>query len=279
MPWDRASRRTGKKGLREAIAASCVAAGLAASISGLPGSEARARQSGAADRCATLADLALPGVEIDSARLIPGVAPGTMPFNPSRQATIPIAMPDYCRVEGTIDRRKGADGIEYGIGFALALPGNWQGRLLFQGGGGFNGSVREPYGSSPDPRDPALAKGFAVVSTDSGHKGAIFDVGFMCDQQASLDFAFNALPAVTLAAKQIATAYFGRAPHHTYSVGCSTGGHEGMLAAQRYPMLFRPGCPAMLGEQECIVPERWTGEYPQGRIRRRDRQPEQTGLH
>lgn len=231
------------------LATTCLCVAPVLLLTALHDSPARAQPAGATARCEALArNASLPGVEITSAKLIPAAAPGTVRLNAFTEATFPLAMPEHCRVEGTINRRKGADGIEYGIGFALALPANWQGRLLFQGGGGFNGTVRDPYGPSPDPKDPALAKGFAVVSTDSGHKGQTFDVAFMRDQQAGLDFAFNALPTVTVAAKQLAAAYYGKPPHHTYSVGCSTGGREGMIAAQRFPSLFDgvvSGDPAM----------------------------------
>src|SRR5690349_13511049 len=53
----------------------------------------------------------------------------------------------HCRVDGVIDRRTGVDGKEYGIGFALALPDQWNGRFLFQGGGGLNGNVAPPLGA------------------------------------------------------------------------------------------------------------------------------------
>ena len=51
------------------------------------------------------------------------------------------AVPAFCRVEGVIDPRTGVEGKSYGIGFALALPDSWNGRFLFQGGGGLNGTV------------------------------------------------------------------------------------------------------------------------------------------
>jgi hypothetical protein len=45
-----------------------------------------------------------------------------------------VAMPSYCRVDGIVDPRKGLNDVAYGIGFALALPENWNGRFLLQGG-------------------------------------------------------------------------------------------------------------------------------------------------
>jgi pimeloyl-ACP methyl ester carboxylesterase len=252
----------------------CLAIGSMAVIGGLQSAAAEdgpAKAANSRARCQALTGLHLAGVEITGARLVPATPAGTVPFNPVTQNMIPVAMPEYCRVEGVINRRKGAKGVEYGIGFALALPNNWNGRLMFQGGGAFNGSIRQPFGNACNPRDPALAQGFAVISTDSGHKGEPFDTTFMRDQKAALDFAFNAVSAVTRLGKELVMAYFGREPHHTYSVGCSTGGREGMLAAQRYPALFDgviAGDPAMRSAYTRIAG--WNATIAFNRIAPRD---------
>lgn len=135
-------------------------------------------------------------------------------------------LPVYCRIDATIDPRTGVGGKPYGIGFAVALPANWNGGFLFQGGGGLNGNVANPLGAQAAGDTPALARGFAVVTTDSGHKGAVFDGSFMQDQQAALDFAWIAVGRVTQVAKQIVAEYYGRAAAHAYFDGCSTGGRE-----------------------------------------------------
>jgi feruloyl esterase len=96
--------------------------------------------------------------------------------------------------------------------------------------------------------DAALVRGFAVVSTDTGHRGEVFDASFMADQQASLDFAYQAVGRVAVLAKQILAQYYGQPAAHAYFMGCSTGGREGMLMAQRYPTYFDGvvvGAPAM----------------------------------
>src|SRR5690606_36255246 len=85
---------------------------------------------------------------------------------------------------------------------------------------------------------PALARGFAVVSTDSGHRGEGFDASFMQDQRAALDFAHASVGTTTQAALLLVERYYGAAPRHAYIAGCSTGGREAMLATQRYPELF-----------------------------------------
>jgi feruloyl esterase len=133
------------------------------------------------------------------------------------------------------------DGQPYGIGFALALPGTWNGRFLFQGGGGFNGVLADPRGADVAGSMSALARGFAVVSTDSGHRapgGNALDTTFLRDQQASLDFAYRAVERVTAVAKTIIARHYTQPISRSYYVGCSTGGREAMLAAQRYPMEF-----------------------------------------
>src|SRR5690606_25688328 len=92
------------------------------------------------------------------------------------------------------------------------------------------------------------SRGFAVISHDSGHRGAVFDQSFMADQRASLDFAEASVRTIALLGKAITKAYYGQGPAYSYMTGCSTGGREGMLASQRYPELFDGivvGAPAM----------------------------------
>ena len=208
-----------------------------------PGSDAPAR------RCAELLHYAPPGIglEISKAEPVPPAAPGTVRPSPF-QPPFGVGLPAYCRVEGAFERRVGAGGKPYAIGFALALPDDWNGRFLFQGGGGLNGSVSPPLGAQAVGETPALARGFAVVSTDSGHEGAVFDASFMGDQQAALNFAHASVGKVTSVARGIIAAYYGRPARYSYFVGCSTGGREAMLSAERYPELFDgivAGDPAM----------------------------------
>jgi len=182
----------------------------------------------------------VPGVTlaITKADETPTSAPGTLRISPNFPGTVGAAVPAFCHVEGVIDKRTGADGKPYGIGFALALPDEWNGRFLFQGGGGLNGNVPLPLGSQAAGETPALARGFAVVATDSGHKGSVFDSSFFRDQQATLDFYYVAIGRVAPLAKQMIASYYGRAAQHSYFDGCSTGGREAMIMSQRYPAYF-----------------------------------------
>lgn len=199
------------------------------------------------DKCRELARFQMPGTrtEITRAEIIAaGPAPSGRDGRPG-----PL-LPTHCRIDGMIDRRTGTDGKLYGIRFAVALPENWTGQYLQQGGGGLNGTVAQPIGAQAAGEKPALARGFAVATSDTGHQsgGGAFDGSFMQDQQAALDFEFVAIGRLTLVAKQIIEAYYGRPPTHSYYVGCSTGGREAMLMTQRYPLYFDgvvAGAPAM----------------------------------
>jgi feruloyl esterase len=196
-------------------------------------------QANAAETCAALVKFTMPGhhVVIRDAREVAASAPGATP-----------AVPAHCRVDGVIDERVGRDGKSYGIGFAVSLPVNWNRQFLFQGGGGLNGSVSPPFGAQFAGDRPALARGFAVASTDSGHQGAVFDGSFLQDQQAAVNFLFQGVAEVTAVAKQIVSQHYGRPIGHAYFIGCSTGGREAMMMSQRFPNYFDgivAGAPAM----------------------------------
>lgn len=156
---------------------------------------------------------------------------------------------EYCRVDGVIDERIGEDGKPYAIGFAIALPEKWNGRFMMQGGGGLNGSVATPLGINAAGDLTALQRGFAVVTTDTGHQGTHgFDASFFSDQEATLNFLYQAIGKVAITSKHLVAQYYGKPVEHSYYMGCSTGGREAMIMSQRYPRLFDgivAGAPAM----------------------------------
>jgi feruloyl esterase len=208
-----------------------------------------ATQAQQPDRCTELNQLKLSGIEITKAELVPVSTTVPAPY-PGAPAIGPL--PAHCRVDGVINRRKGVDGEEFGIRFAVTLPQKdiWNEDFLMQGGGGGNGIVAYPAGANYAGNTPALARGFAVASTDTGHKAktGAFDFSFMRDQQAYLDFAFLANAEVAGVAKQIIAHYYAKPAAYSYFVGCSTGGREGMILSQRYPTVFNgivSGDPAM----------------------------------
>jgi len=208
--------------------------------------------------CASLMNFKSPGVEMTKAAPIAAGSTEPYPYGPGHSAPLPA----YCRVEGVINRRTGVGGEEFGINFAVAMPDKWNGDFLMQGGGGGNGVVFPPLGLTAAGDTPGLVRGFAVVSTDTGHTShrGPFDFDFMKDQQAYLDFAYLANAQVAALAKQLILQYYGKPAAFSYFAGCSTGGREGMILSQRYPNSFDgiiSGDPAMRTGLSNLAIGRW----------------------
>lgn len=208
--------------------------------------------------CVDLSNFKAPGVEITKAAQVAAGSTTPIPFSMPPQS---LVLPAYCRVEGVINRRKGVGGAEYGIEFALAMPDQWNGDLLMQGGGGSNGVVNQPLGLTASGDKPALLRGYAVVSTDTGHESpGGFDFSFMKDQQAELDFDYQANVQVAALAKQIVAQYYAKPAAYSYFTGCSTGGREGMVLSQRFPTEFDGiivGDPAMRTGRSNLAIGQW----------------------
>jgi feruloyl esterase len=198
-----------------------------------------ASTSALAADCAALGSLPLHDVRITTARAQPAQ---TLPADPMSAMTggSPQAVPvgAHCLVEGKIGDREGVNG-RYGIRFQLRMPEAWNGRFLFQGGGGTDGFIAPAVGAIPSTGStatPALQRGYAVISMDGGH--ADMSLAFGADQQARLDLAYAAIGKVTDTAKTLIRAHYGRAPDQSVFMGCSNGGREAMMAAERYPTEF-----------------------------------------
>jgi hypothetical protein len=109
---------------------------------------------------------------------------------------------------------------------------SWNKRFQGVGGGGF-------LGGEPERMLPALRAGYATASTDAGHEGETAD--FALDAAGELnwpaieDFGYEGVQDMTLAAKDVIRAYYGTDPAYSYFNGCSTGGRQGVMQAQRFP--------------------------------------------
>jgi len=113
----------------------------------------------------------------------------------------------------------------------------WTDRFFYQGGGGNDGNVGAAVGRNTGSfPETALQRGFAVVSTDAGHQGAGAEFGL--DPDARIDHAYRAHDRTATTAKAIIARYYGRGPAHSYFAGCSGGGRQGMMFAQRFPGYF-----------------------------------------
>lgn len=184
--------------------------------------------------CEALQSLATDRFKVETAEWVNA---GRLPVGGPAGAS--IEAPEHCLFRVTLDPRpSGIEDMKYGTGIELRLPANWNGRLLFQGGGGLNG-VLSPAIGPVSGAPSALTRGFAVVSTDSGHRGrSPLDGRFGVDQQARLDFAYQGVERTTREAKALLRRFYGKQPDRSYYMGCSTGGREAMLAAQRLPLEF-----------------------------------------
>jgi len=167
--------------------------------------------------CEQLRSLNLPTVTISLAESVP-VGP----------------LPAHCRVAAAL-----APTPESHIEMELWLPAPdaWNGKFEALGNGGWAGTI--PTGSpkpTPLPRNLsyALQEGYATAGTDTGHKGA--DAAFAPGNPEKLeDFADRAVHEMTVQAKAIIAAFYGAGPKLSYWNGCSTGGRQGLMEAQRYP--------------------------------------------
>jgi feruloyl esterase len=152
----------------------------------------------------------------------------------------------HCVIRGAVNERLGSDGKPYAIGFEMRLPERWNGRYFDQLNGGNDGAVVPAYGGlGGNQPDNALARGYAVLSSDSGHDGqANRDAGlvggnlFGFDEQARLDYGYTANVTLTPLAKTIIERYYGRRPEYSYMVGCSNGGRHAMVGATRLTREF-----------------------------------------
>jgi tannase/feruloyl esterase len=82
-----------------------------------------------------------------------------------------------------------------------------------------------------------LARGYAAMSTDSGHQttSGSDESWALGHPERITDFGYRAKHLATVAAKALTARFYGCKPRHSYFVGCSQGGHHGMMEAQRFP--------------------------------------------
>jgi len=138
-------------------------------------------------------------------------------------------VPEHCRVAGQILPE---------IQFEVNLPTAWNGRLYMFGNGGFAGEAFDAPGRIVS-RNEALKHGFAVADTNTGHEALLEPfASFAADRQKLLDYSYRAVHVTVMTAKQIVHSFYAEQASHTYFDGCSTGGRQGLMSAQRFPEDF-----------------------------------------
>jgi pimeloyl-ACP methyl ester carboxylesterase len=203
---------------------SALACGLGVALSACGGSDAPTAQTDTplaivkpTAACASLTSLDLTDV---------GGIGSTVTTATETTATINGASVKFCTVEGTLAPT---------VGFRVRLPvDSWTQRSLYMGCGGLCGSISaavEPGQSYGCPL--SQQGGFVLSSSDMGHTGNASD--WTLDAQKRVDFAYRGVHVTTLATKKLIQAYYGQRQKYAYFVGCSDGGREALMAAQRYP--------------------------------------------
>jgi hypothetical protein len=202
--------------------ASAAATGGAPGTGGTAGSSGTSTDSGragasgesAASFCGSVVSRGIEDVTLSGARLVAAES----------------GVPAYCLVSGT---------LEGPLNFQVALPDNWNRKVLFIGGGAFDGVIPEIgiFGAG------GLAAGYAVIANDSGHQGMgempSDDASWaLDDERAVTRFAETSTHEVMAPATAIVRARYGREIKKVYFEGCSNGGREALIAAQRWPNDF-----------------------------------------
>jgi feruloyl esterase len=174
--------------------------------------------------CTSLKSISLPNTTITTAESVPA-GTFTPPPGTGQRGGQPasLSVPSFCRVAAIL--RPSSDSE---IEMEVWLPETWNGKFQFVGGGGWAGVISYP------ALVTAINEGYATASTDTGHKGgnANFAIGH---PEKVVDFAYRAVHESTVKAKAILTAFYDRGPRFSYWNGCSTGGRQGLMEAQRYP--------------------------------------------
>jgi feruloyl esterase len=182
-----------------------------------------ANTSAAAPDCAAASSIRIDGFTISSAE---HVAAAALKLDDTSLNT--AALPAFCRVVGKINPRPKSE-----IRFEMWLPDDWNSRYLQAGNGGFAGSIA--FGGLV----AGLRNGFAVTNQDGGHRSSDADMSWaLASTEVVEDFGNRALYETANVSKAFINGYYGKPAHHAYFSGCSDGGRESLMSAQRYPDQF-----------------------------------------
>ena len=227
----------------------------------------------AATACAALT---LTNAPVQPARFLPTTGPTPVPtptLVPASGST-----PEYCLVRGILEERSdgvaGVPGIaasyrtnqHYGTQFEVRLPTAWNGRYMFAGGGGTEGGNPSASGQIGGTAGlNPVQNGFVVAAQNGGHANSELPASivvsppgytgpntttdlnhiqvisgnmFFSDEKAVRDWGYHSIDITTQTAKYLIDTYYGRPQEHSYFVGCSTSGRQGMAMSQLFPQHF-----------------------------------------
>jgi feruloyl esterase len=136
------------------------------------------------------------------------------------------SLPAFCRVVAEAKPTADSD-----IKLEVWLPvSGWNGKLQGIGNGGFAGLIDYMQLSE------AMSKGYAATATDAGHTGSPIDATWALGHpEKVVDFGHRGIHEMTRVAKEAVRGFYGKSPQRSYFAGCSDGGREALMEAQRYP--------------------------------------------
>jgi Tannase and feruloyl esterase len=188
--------------------------------------------------CASLATLSAAGFPVPNTVITSAVdTPAT------------ATLPERCIINGYINRHVSpVDNCTYQNGFQvqLPLPAAWNGRFMFEGGGGTEGSVPAATGTDSGSAGSnfGIDNGYAVASQDGGHENSQLTacgkttLAFYLDPMGAIGNGYQSIELATLTAKYLINQYYGDGPARSYWVGCSEGGRQGMVMSEVFPSFF-----------------------------------------
>jgi hypothetical protein len=184
--------------------------------------------------CEGLARLELPGAKILSAQT---VAAGAF-TPPSNMTPWMVGDPSFYKMLGAFCRVvvEATPSADSSIKVEVWMPANgqkeggWNGKLQGQGNGGFAGEINY-HGMGI-----AVHQGYVTVGTDTGHSGGGTDASWALGHPEKVaDFGYRGIHEMTRVAKVAIKAFYGSDPQHSYFGGCSNGGRQALMEAQRFP--------------------------------------------
>jgi hypothetical protein len=178
--------------------------------------------------CARLVALVSAGARITSAQTVGAgaFAPPSLQPGPNSDMARYKSLPPFCRVQA-----ESTPSSDSHIKIEVWLPmAGWNGKFLGEGNGGFAGEINY--------REMALAvaKGYASGSTDTGHTGSAVDAGWALGHPEKIvDFGHRGIHEMTRVSKAVVKAFYGNDLRKAYFAGCSNGGRQALMEAQKYP--------------------------------------------
>ena len=178
--------------------------------------------------CERLATLELPNASITMAK---AVAAGTFVGPPAEFSGQDLSafyklLPAFCRVVAHARPSSDSDIV---VEVWMPLSG-WKGKLEGLGNGGFAGQI------SYEGLGAAIMHGSGAVATDTGHAGSPIDAAWALGHPEKVtDFGHRGIHEMTRVAKLVVQKFYGSGAKRSYFIGCSDGGREALMEAQRYP--------------------------------------------